>query len=72
MMSNIQNLREYYTKQIEEEYERDKDRYENIQHFLDLYKYNLMNNTNFTPEEMSYENLYIHKLRFAMICNPMQ
>ena len=37
------------------EYEENKHRYSSIGHFCDLGLYNLENNTNFQPEEMSHE-----------------
>ncbi len=43
-------------QQIEElmkEYEENKHRYSSLEHFCNLCRYNLDNNTNFTPEEMS-------------------
>lgn len=56
------NFKEKFKNEIEEEikkfeaqYEKEKHRYSSLGHFCDLGLYNLENNTNFQPEEMSHE-----------------
>ena len=51
MKSKIEKLQ----LEMKKEYEENKHRYSSLDHFCDLGIYNLENNTNFQPEEMSHE-----------------
>ena len=56
------NFKEKFKTQIQKQleelealFDKEKERYSSIEHFCDLGLYNLENNTNFQPEEMSHE-----------------
>lgn len=46
-------------KELQEEWEATKDRYEHLGHFLELTRFNVNNNSNYTPEQLSYEELQL-------------
>ena len=49
----MQELKEKYHKILLEEYEKEKSRYESLDHFLELKMFNLTQNESYEPEDVS-------------------